>query len=237
MWARFPGLLTSTQHLFGIKQDDLTPMEYRWFLVQLTSSGSPVTYTVSLLAGDRPSGWGYPSTSLYSEFDAVSIPLTVGSWFHLAAAINTVTPAACNIVINSVNRNATHNGTLSNDTGSSYSIPINGESAGLPFNLNWKYGGGQTQADYQQIMEFSEVQLWFGQYIDWTDADNFAKVVKVAGGVGTPEDPAIAAAAFGTQQILFRGKASDASFYVNRGDGGAFTKTGTVTDFTPGPSY
>ena len=50
---------------------------------------------------------------------------------------------------------------------------------------------------------------------------------------GGPAPTSEAAAAFGTQTILFTGRASE--FIVNGGSSGAFTKTGTVTDFTPGP--
>lgn len=35
----------------------------------------------------------------------------------------------------------------------------------------------------------------------------------------------------------FRGKASDASFKVNRGTGGEFSQVGTISDYATMPSY
>jgi hypothetical protein len=87
------------------------------------------------------------------------------------------------------------------------------------------------------IVRYGDFQLWVGQYIDWTNPTNFSKVVNISGGHGTPVDPRTSAAAFGPQSVLFKGKSSDASFYTNAGTAGAFTKTGTITDFTPTPTY
>jgi hypothetical protein len=60
--------------------------------------------------------------------------------------------------------------------------------------------------------------------------ENLAKFITPE---GTPVNPAVAAALFGPQTFLFQGNA--ASFVNNAGTGGEFTKTGTVTDVTPGP--
>lgn len=87
----------------------------------------------------------------------------------------------------------------------------------------------------QPALQMADFQMWFGQYIDWTDPDNFSKVVKITNGVGTPVNPSTAANAFGSQDILFKGNAS--SFYTNRGSGGIFTQVGTINNFTPTPSY
>jgi hypothetical protein len=87
------------------------------------------------------------------------------------------------------------------------------------------------------VFEASDLQFWFNKFIDPTISSNYAKFVTIKNGVGTPVDPSTAATAFGTQSILLKGKASDGSFFVNRGTIGAFTKTGTISDFTPAPSY
>jgi hypothetical protein len=59
---------------------------------------------------------------------------------------------------------------------------------------------------------------------------NLAKIING----GKPVDPAIAAAAFGQQTVLFSGDAT--TFGTNRGTGGAFTLTGTLTDADTSPS-
>lgn len=86
-------------------------------------------------------------------------------------------------------------------------------------------------------IEYADVQVWFGTFIDPTISANYAKFVNITGGRGYPVNPTTAAAAFGQQTILFKGKASDNSFYMNRGNGGTFNKIGTASDFTPTPSY
>jgi len=90
---------------------------------------------------------------------------------------------------------------------------------------------------FTTAVEFADVQAWFGTFINPSIPDNFSKFVKITGSTGTPADPSVAASAFGQPSILFKGKASDSTFFINNGTGGAFAKTGTVIDFTPGPSY
>jgi hypothetical protein len=79
------------------------------------------------------------------------------------------------------------------------------------------------------MRRYGDVQIWVGQCVVPTP-DNLAKFRTAD---GKPVNPAVAAAAFGTPTFLFKGNAS--SFVNNQGTGGAFTKTGTVTDVTPGP--
>lgn len=106
-----------------------------------------------------------------------------------------------------------------------FNVALNGFSIALP-GMSWANA---------PAVDYGDVQVWFGTYIDPTVSANFAKFVSISGGVGVPVNPATAAAAFGTQTLLFQGNA--ASFATNRGNGGAFTTTGTVSDFTPGPTY
>jgi hypothetical protein len=87
------------------------------------------------------------------------------------------------------------------------------------------------------IVDLGDYQLWTGTYIDWTIPANFSKIVTVNNGIGTPAPTSGAATAFGTQKILFKGKASDNSYYTNQGIGGPFTLVGTATNFIPSPSY
>ncbi len=94
------------------------------------------------------------------------------------------------------------------------------------------YGG--THDDYTAV-RFSNYQVWTNQYIDWTSAANFAKVVKIVGATGTPASVSAAAVTFGTPAIWLHGDA--VHFPTNHGTGGAFTNIGIETDFLPGPSY
>ncbi len=75
-------------------------------------------------------------------------------------------------------------------------------------------------------MDRAETQLWFGTYIDSSQISKF-----VSG--GKPVPTSTAAAAFGTQTLLFKGNKS--VFGTNLGTGGVFTKSGTINDFSPGP--
>jgi hypothetical protein len=89
---------------------------------------------------------------------------------------------------------------------------------------------GQSTGSDAPIIDYADVQIWVDQYIDPTNADNLAKF-RTTGGKAVP--PSVAADAFGTQTFLFSGNAE--GFANNTGSGGDFTKTGTVTDYTPGP--
>ncbi|WP_029581929.1 hypothetical protein [Bradyrhizobium sp. URHD0069] len=74
---------------------------------------------------------------------------------------------------------------------------------------------------------FADIQIWVGQYIDpTTNIDKF-----ISG--GRPVNTAIAEEAFGVPTYRLNRPASDVA--NNTGSGGDFTKTGTVTDATPGP--
>lgn len=78
-------------------------------------------------------------------------------------------------------------------------------------------------------LRVADVQIWMGTYIDGSDASNLAKFISG----GHPVDPDIALAAFGARSYFHKGPASD--FVTNEGSGGSLTKTGTISDFSPGP--
>lgn len=84
---------------------------------------------------------------------------------------------------------------------------------------------------------YSDVQLWCGTFIDPRISTNFAKFVKITNGIGKPVSPSTAATAFGTQSLLLKGNASTSGFYLNRGTLGTINRIGTISNFTPTPSY
>lgn len=115
------------------------------------------------------------------------------------------------------------------------SFPILGKAIGIPDlddNIYSLHGG----LSLDPTLEMADFQAWFGTYIP-PSADNFAKFVSVSGSVGRPASPAVAASAFGTQDLLFTGKASTGAFFINQGTGGTFTKFGSAADFLPSPTY
>lgn len=113
---------------------------------------------------------------------------------------------------------ATHDFAAGHISIAGFSIEINGSPFGLP--------GTNSVPSLNKKVRYADVQMWFGQYADGATA--YAKFVTIAGGFGTPANSSIAAAFFGEPHFSFRGPAS--SIATNLGTGGAFTKTGTVTD-------
>src|SRR5262249_36119043 len=86
--------------------------------------------------------------------------------------------------------------------------------------------------------QYADMQIWFNQFIDPRDTDNFSKIIEYrSDDRGYPVSPNIATAAFGRPDIQLLGKSSDRSFFNNRGSGGSFTRQGTFADATPTPSY
>jgi hypothetical protein len=88
-------------------------------------------------------------------------------------------------------------------------------------------------ANVNDHIDLAEYQVWFGTFLDFTNAgiramfiDNHSK----------PVDPAIPARAFGTQSILLRrNRDLGLHFTVNEGTGDSLGNAGTIADFTPGP--
>lgn len=89
--------------------------------------------------------------------------------------------------------------------------------------------------NYGSVVDFADVQIWFGTFINPNVAGVLSNFVNIANGRGTPQDVSIAARSFGAPSILVRGDRT--SFGTNRGTGGAFVLTGSPHDFTPAPSY
>ena len=112
-----------------------------------------------------------------------------------------------------------------------WSIQCNAQEFGVPARAQRVIDSPTSYKPYRM----SDWQFWMGQYIDPTDATNFSKVVEIRDGNGYPRNPSIAAAAFGTQSVLLKGKASDGTFYVNRGNGGTLVVPATWLDYTPTP--
>jgi hypothetical protein len=123
------------------------------------------------------------------------------------------------------------------------SFLVTGKDIGIPRTnddgeINGGWDVGPTLVPYTPCgapTEFGDVQVWFGTFIDPANSSNFSKFVNISGGIGTPVDPAIAADAFGTPTLRFKG--NHTQFTQNTGTGGDFALVGTGVDFTPSPSY
>lgn len=79
-------------------------------------------------------------------------------------------------------------------------------------------------------IRYGDPQFGLGRFFDPANADNLSKFIEAD---GKPVNPAVAEAAFGAPTYRFSGPASGIAH--NLGNGGDFTKTGPVTDATPGP--
>jgi hypothetical protein len=100
-------------------------------------------------------------------------------------------------------------------------IQVAGTEIGLPTQI--------ANRDDSPKIRYADVMIWFGQFIDPTNADNLAKFISG----GRPVSPAAAVGAFGTPDFLFKGGVS--TFTTNAGTDGTVTLAGTATDVTPGP--
>lgn len=115
--------------------------------------------------------------------------------------------------------------------GAGYALPINDPYAafipvfnGLPFAV----GGANGPPFFDSDM--ADFQFWCGNYIDFTDASNLAKIISG----GKPVDPMQAASAFGAQTVLLAGDST--TFASNQGNGGAFVTTGALSNASTSPS-
>lgn len=221
-----------------------------WFRVPSVGTGGPALFSFNnVVVGETPSFMRLYSSGIVGNMHghvpgpgplgaATNYPfnwgmksITANAWHHFFFAIDISTATVFIVTILDGVRD-TH----------SWNMSYENDYPGWPINLST---GGRTALGWLSadayptpgIREFADVQAWYGTYIDASSPSNFAKFISITGGKGYPVNPSIAAAAFGRQTILFKGKASDNSFFVNRGNGGAFTKIGTASDFTPGPSY
>ena len=101
-------------------------------------------------------------------------------------------------------------------------IQVSGTEIGLPTMT-------ANRSDSPRV-RLAFVQVYFGQFIDPTNSTNLHRFITAT---GSPVAPSVAQAAFGTPSYIFNGDAS--AFIVNGGTSGSVTKTGTVTDYSPGP--
>lgn len=147
---------------------------------------------------------------------------TPGSWHHLFIGLDTVGENTGHCIVNLVDKTGSHAPTV-NDTG--FSATINGCRFGLPTTP-------ASSSVQTATLRMAEVQIWFGTFISPTEA-NLAKFVRLVNNVGRPQNPAFAAAAFGTPTYSFRG--NNTQFPTNHGNGGAMSSTGTINSYTPVP--
>jgi len=108
-----------------------------------------------------------------------------------------------------------------------FSIGLSGTEIGLPCQA--VHAATDIAGHGRPAIKYADVQIWVGQYIDPTNADNLAKFISG----GAPVNPVVAEAAFGAPTYRFPGPALGIG--TNTGTGGDFTLTGTVTDAAPGP--
>jgi len=105
----------------------------------------------------------------------------------------------------------------------------NGDQFGFPRSSDYP---GNEFSFTSPIVRLANVKVWIGQSVDvFAEKDKF---VSENNGVGVPAD-SLANLAFGEPDFSFRGGST--AFPINLGAGGEFTKTGTLTDFSPAPSY
>jgi hypothetical protein len=175
------------------------------------------------------------SSGNYASINSPNFAIAGDAWHHVSFAVdaNHDVSYTANLVFDGSSKSMTT--TAAPSPPDRRQIKLNGLDVGLPgLPVSPSYDAGGLGGGSLPIC-FGDYQFWVGQYIDWTNATNYAKIVNVSAGKGTPVDPAIAAAAFGQQTLLFKG--NHTAFTNNLGTGGAFTLTGTDADFTPTPSY
>jgi hypothetical protein len=88
--------------------------------------------------------------------------------------------------------------------------------------------------DFSTRFQLQNFQAWMGRYIDWSNPANYAAVVSLSGGHGTPAPLSAASARFGRPTLAFAGKPG--VFEINQGTAGAFTRAGTLNS-VDGPSF
>ena len=158
----------------------------------------------------------YPG--VYTEGNVLSPPtLLPNTWYHQAASWNTDFATEQKII--QIYLNGSDLGAVNNEdtTGgpalvawSYYPSGPQGETVVLPDLLNdGVYGPATTTT-------MADFQLWDGVFVDLSVPANLAKFIQD----GKPVDPAIAAAAFGKQTLLFSGDKN--TFGNNQGTGGAY---------------
>jgi hypothetical protein len=105
-----------------------------------------------------------------------------------------------------------------------FDIGINGLEFGMP-----SQSIGAAAGENKKI-QLADVRIWVGKSLNLSTTSNRRLFINAD---GSPVPPSAAVAVLGTPTFDQRGPAS--GIQTNQGTGGDFTKTGTVTDFTPGP--
>jgi hypothetical protein len=202
-----------------------------WINGGLPTTSAPVFATsapsgnAQLMSDGRATTGGTRTFAMFGAFAAVSGFITFDSqnsdmltnlntvgWHHIAAACDVTTGSPLfSMFVDGVS-------VASNETfgGSGFNIGIAEETDFFVAND----GSGSLFTG-----DMADLQLWFGTYIDFTVASNL-HLFRDAG--GNPIDPHTAEAAFGTPAVLLAG--DHTMFGVNRGSGGAFALTGSLTD-------
>ncbi len=135
------------------------------------------------------------------------------------------TPAKYKLYVNDVD--TAFSGGLTNQNGPYSNIAGNGEVAQIGFD-----NGDATGAFLGDMADF---RIWYGvSLLDGTGDIPVATRRLFIDTNGKPVDPAIATAQFGAGTIFFSGDAS--AFGMNKGTGGVFTTTGTLTNASTSPS-
>jgi hypothetical protein len=111
-----------------------------------------------------------------------------------------------------------------NTTFPAFTIAISGHEHSIPCLA------ANAGPSYNPKFEMADFMMWTGVSLDTSVTGNRRLFIDAD---GNPVNPSVAIAALGTPVYDFRGPASDVA--TNRGSAGNPTKTGTVTDFTPGP--
>lgn len=220
--------------LFSAETADYFGFNIRY---QALSTG---TNTLQVIGGVSDLATGYAV-----EWRVRPDSIQFGSWNHFFIAAD-ATPGGSSdkayVYIDAVRQPLGTSGIPSDTYSTSTTAPYNNNFFDYSQPIEFGFSGADLgipnppeNLTFAPKVQYADFQMWIGTFIDPTDPTNFAKFVSVSDGVGTPVDPAIAASAFGEQTLLHMGGAD--AFFINRGTGGTFTKSGTIGDFTPTPSY
>lgn len=156
-------------------------------------------------------------TATYEVHSGVQI--TSGQWHHVIGAIDTSGAKAARIYLDDVSSTV-----IAANTGGGFSNVTNGKNC---------YVGADLGGD-RQIADFADIRLAPGQ--NWMVNGDIPLETRrlFIDENKQPVNPAIATSVMGLPSVLFSGDA--ASFGTNKGWGGAFTTTGTLTNAATGPS-
>lgn len=163
--------------------------------------------------------FGEPDNKSWSGSSILSA-YTPGSWHHFFIGMDTAGINTGHCIVNLVDKT---NPNSTNDTG--FVSTVNGCKFGMPTT--------PAESSFQSAaLPMAEVQIWFGTFISPTE-ENMAKFIRIVGNTAKPQNPTLAAAAFGTPTYSFRGQPS--AFINNRGNGGAVSQSGSINNYTPVP--